>query len=777
MTRVAILWHMHQPFYQDLVTGEHILPWVRLHALKDYFGMAALLREFPDVKVTFNLVPSLLVQLEAFAENRARDRTLDLSLVPAADLNPAQIDFMRANFFHAQRQRMIDVYPRYAELLARRASPYPVEDLRDLQVWHKLTWIDPFYMDRDDRVRRLLAKGRGFSEEDKALLREVELEILNKVIPEYRDGVARGQIEVSASPFYHPILPLLCDTDVYKRTHPEAVPSRRFTHPEDAAEQLQRAVAYHTRVFGRRPEGLWPSEGSVSDAMVPLAQAAGFGWMATDELILARTLGVTFSRDAAGHLEQPERLYAPYRVTAGGATIACAFRDHVLSDLIGFTYAGWPADRAADDFVGRLVEAGRRFEQRTGGEEAFIPVILDGENAWEHFEAGGRPFLRALYGRLSAHPALRAVTMAEGCASATRPLTGIFPGSWIDANFYIWIGHPDDQHAWAQLADARAALEAADHDAPDWMRAREEIFVAEGSDWCWWYGDDHSSAHDLEFDDLYRRHLRNAYALMGKPAPDELFVSNISGRSQIDVQTDPTALVSPRLDGAETSYFEWLGAGVLEVRETAGAMHQIERRLPLLTEVRFGFDRTCLFVRVDGRMPVDDLLADGHELSLKFLSPAGVRFSASQRASGPRLNHSASGLGASRSASASGLSQGVPESGLGQSASGSGPSASAFGPGRSEASFGSGLTFGFWDRVPEPPYWVSRGPGASTAAAGAVLEVGVALSDLRIEAGSPVAFFVAVYDRNGAEVERHPTLRAIELTVPDALFEARHWRA
>ena len=373
MTHVALLWHMHQPYYEDLATREHILPWVRLHALKDYYGMVAILREFPAVRMTFNLVPSLLVQLEAFAADRARDRFLELSLKPADALTPEEVDFVLANFFHAQRQHMIDLYPRYGELLARRggtaataadrraaAARFTADDLRDLQVWHKLAWIDPLYLDHDPRVRALVAKGRGFSEDDKATLRTVELELLNKVIPEYRDAAARGQIEVSASPFYHPILPLLCDTDVYRRTHPDSrMPRERFTRPGDAAMQLERAAAYHERLFGRRPVGLWPSEGSVSDEMVPLAAAAGFRWMATDELILARTLGLTFSRDGRGHVEQPERLYKPYVVRAGGAQVACAFRDHVLSDLIGFTYSGWPAEAAAEDFVLRLVEAGR----------------------------------------------------------------------------------------------------------------------------------------------------------------------------------------------------------------------------------------------------------------------------------------------------------------------------------------------------------------------------------------------------------------------------------
>src|SRR5262249_24343593 len=234
-------------------------------------------------------------------------------------------------------------------------------------------------------------KGGGFSEPDKRRLREVELEILNRVSPEYRAAAARGQIEISASPFYHPILPLLCDTDVYLRTHPTSrMPRQPFRHPADAAEQLELAAALHERLFGRRPVGLWPSEGSVSDAMVPLVAAAGFQWMATDELILARSLGATLSRDGRGHVEQPERLYVPYIVRAGGASVACAFRDHSLSDLIGFTYSGWDAERAAEDFVTRLAEAGQRYRERTGGGEALIPIILDGENAWEHFAGGGR---------------------------------------------------------------------------------------------------------------------------------------------------------------------------------------------------------------------------------------------------------------------------------------------------------------------------------------------------------------------------------------------------
>jgi len=738
MTRVAFLWHMHQPYYEDLVTHEHVLPWVRLHGLKDYYGMVALLREFPTVRMTFNLVPSLLVQLEAFAADRANDRFLEVGSKPATDLTDRDTTFMLQNFFHAHRPRMIDPHPRYAELLAKRghqpptpdeavtvARRFTIDDWRDLQVWQKLAWFDPFYLERDERVMRLLAKQRGFDEEDKRVLRTVELELLNSVIPEYRRAAERGQVELSTSPFYHPILPLLCDTDVYKRTHPDArLPRHRFMRPEDALEQLTRSVEKHERLFGARPLGLWPSEGSVSDDMVPLVAQAGFQWMATDELILARTLSTSFGRDAYGHLEQPQRLYTPYGVHTRGARVACLFRDHTLSDLIGFTYATWGAEAAAGDFIARLEEAGRRHASRTGT-EATITVILDGENAWEHFEGQGRPFLRALYRRLAEHPELQTVTMAEAASTGGPALDGIFPGSWIDANFYIWIGHPDDQRAWSQLAEARAALDqVTDGDPAALAQAREEILVAEGSDWCWWYGDDHSSEHDLAFDELYRRHLRNVYRLLGRPAPDELFVSNISRAAPLSEETAPTGLITPCFDGEETSYFEWLGAGCLEVQLLAGAMHQVTRTTPLLTGIHFGFDRDRLYVRLDTTRPARDLVAEGFELSLKFLDPAGVRVSVRR--------------GPDRAAEAA-----------------------------------------VWARPAGQADWVQQASSGLLVACGTILELGVPLG-LLAESGIPghaLEFFVAVYSAEAAELERHPGHRPIEVTVPDQRFEALNWTA
>ena len=629
MTRVALLWHMHQPFYQDLATGEHILPWVRLHALKDYWGMVALTREFPALKVTFNLVPSLLVQLEAFASGQARDRHLEVGLAPADQLSESDRQFCAEHFFHAHRARMIDPFPRYAELLSTReagrrrgnaAAAFTTDDLRDLQIWHKLVWIDPAYAELDPRVRALFAKARDFSEHDKRTLRAVELEILGRVVGEYRAAAERGQIEISTSPFYHPILPLLCDASVYSRTHPSwPPPEQPFVYPQDASEQLRRAVALHQRLFGRTPTGLWPSEGSVSDAMVPLVADAGFAWMATDEEILARSLPRSFARDAD--------LYRAYQIGSGAATVACGFRDHLLSDLVGFTYSSWDAQMAADDFVHRIAAAGERYRGQRGGEEATVFVVLDGENAWEHYEGQGRPFLRALYGRLENHPLLRTVTMAEACAGAAERLPAIHPGSWINADFYIWIGHADDRRAWGQLSRARRALEHASSvaSAEALAAAREELLIAEGSDWCWWYGDDHHSDHDREFDDLFRRHVRNIYRALGLPIPEDLFVTNITTMPPKVTVLPPTGTTVPRIDGRESSYFEWLGAGEVTPSASAGAMHQVAAVGQRIAGVRFGFGDDTLCLQIATVEPLTDSLAQGGELTVAFLEPPGTR--------------------------------------------------------------------------------------------------------------------------------------------------------
>jgi hypothetical protein len=351
----------------------------------------------------------------------------------------------------------------------------------------------------------------------------------------------------------------------------------------------------------------------VSDEVVRLIADAGLQWIATDEDILSRSLGQPM---------RPELLYRPYRVGANGPV--ALFRDHALSDRIGFHYKSWDAHAAADDFLARVRDAGRRFSEATGGAVATVPVILDGENAWEYYAGGGRPFLRALYGALERAADIQTVTMAEAAGGRVQLLESIFPGSWINGDFYIWIGHRDDHRAWDQLSAARAAFDAraGQVEAAARDRALEEILIAEGSDWFWWYGDDHSSDHDADFDDLFRRHLRNAYAALGEPIPEELFATNIStGSGPFFLQ--PSGVLSITLDGRDTSFLEWVGAVSPSLARPGGAMHEVTAAA-LIADVRVGVSRDALCLRLEAPR-LAAMLADGDASLALVLAGAEVR--------------------------------------------------------------------------------------------------------------------------------------------------------
>ncbi|HEX4643270.1 MAG TPA: glycoside hydrolase family 57 protein, partial [Candidatus Acidoferrales bacterium] len=439
---LVVLWHMHQPQYRDPATGRYVLPWTRLHALKDYWGMVRMLDEFPTVHATFNVVPSLGAQLEEYASGRFDEPWFTLAFSPADKLTSEDKTELLQRGFQVNRENMLRRWPRYAELFdwAERqgAAMFGLRDWRDLQLLSQLAWMDEEYLTRDPVVSQLSQKGADYTEADKELLRGKQLELLARVLPEYRRAQEAGQIEISTTPFYHPILPLLCDTDVARVANPSSiVPQPPFRHPEDALAQLTRARKYHERVFGRPPAGLWPSEGSVSDQALSLAAELGFRWFATDEGVLGRTLKVDFGRNDEGVPWNAHHLYAPLRVRLGEREITGFFRDHYLSDLVGFVYSRMDAGGAAEDLYRRLRTIGERVQTKG---PLTVSLILDGENAWEYFHENGREFLRQFYRRIAADGDIRALTVSEALAAAgtVNTVPGIVPGSWINANFDIW---------------------------------------------------------------------------------------------------------------------------------------------------------------------------------------------------------------------------------------------------------------------------------------------------------------------------------------------------
>jgi alpha-amylase/alpha-mannosidase (GH57 family) len=599
---LCFVWHMHQPFYKDLLSGEYRLPWTRLHALKDYYGMVHVLKDFPEIHQTFNLVPSMMVQVAEYATGKAVDPFLKCALEPSENLTREQQDFILRYFFQANVERIIHRYPRYTELYNAWMAAHRIPDrarrffdqqaFRDLQVLSQLAWFDEEFLDSDPEVRALAARGRDYSPADQALTGRKQLEILEKVLPVYREFAASGQIEISTTPYYHPILPLLCDSDIARAAHPNVPLPGRFHYPEDALCQLERARQYTRDEFGAYPQGLWPSEGSVSDEALGIAADVGFHWAATDNGVLARTLG-----QAAG----PELTYRPYVWRQGGRELRMIFRDHFLSDLIGFVYARMGAHDAAGHFLARIRENCRPL--LASGHDALVPVILDGENAWEYYDHNGRPFLRELYGMISRDPEMKALTVSEALSQVeARPLEGIFPGSWINANFDIWIGAEEDNRAWDYLLRARQTYEQAVNgekastiSGEARRLAYEELMIAEGSDWCWWYGPEHDSANRPEFDRLFREHLANVYRALQLAPPEELSRPILHVESK-DLHVPPTARIKPRIDGEVTSYFEWMGAGMYRADARSGAMHG---KKFVIRELYYGSDGKNLYVRLD----------------------------------------------------------------------------------------------------------------------------------------------------------------------------------
>lgn len=633
--QVTFLWHMHQPFYRDPLSGMYDLPWAYLHGVKDYFDMAAIVEEIEGARVVFNLVPSLLEQIIDYADGTAVDPYLAHCAMAPADMSAEQRLFVLDSFFSANRERMIDPYPRYLELrymfgngnhssAADRLRSVGDQDILDLQVWFYLAWTGEAARRRYPELAGLYSKGRGFTADDKQLLLDTHRSILKEIIPLYRRLQEEGNAELSVSPFFHPILPLLCDTGIALASTPRAdLPRPRFHCPEDARAQVARGLEYFKDVFGFVPKGMWPSEGSVSDEALAILAGCGLEWAASDEGILAASL-------PEGLAARKKNLYHPYSFSRDGKEIALLFRDRQLSDLIGFTYSRWKTDRAVNDFVQRLLSV-----RMTVPDADLVTVVLDGENAWEYYPENGYGFLSSLYREIGKSRLLEFATPSDDRIreSARRSLGHVHPGSWINANFGIWVGHPEENRAWEHLHHARTAAITRNPKVAELLASGtgtactpggeaalaesicRSLYAAEGSDWFWWYGDDHFSPHSDHFDRLFRNNLINVYLLLGMDVPVELYQS-IKHVTPAGLVRRPSTLITPQLNGIVDDYFEWHGAGLFDLSRQSSAMHAGES---LLQCFFYGYDRDYFYVRVDGSSPLDKVLLPDDLLRLHLL--------------------------------------------------------------------------------------------------------------------------------------------------------------
>ena len=736
---VAFVWHQHQPYYVDDVAGFNPMPWVRLHGTKDYWGLAMHLAEVPEMRATINLVPSLVQQIRGYTEHGQQDEHLRVSRLPADGLSEADGCYLLDAFFMASPDQMIRPFRRYWELYQQRGlhvdSPeralrrFSTRDIIDLQCWNNLVWIHPIAFEKDPDLAEFRRQGGHWTEDQKQWLLDKQMEILSEVIPLHRKLAESGQVELTTTPFFHPILPLLIDKRLARMAMPGVnLPKRLEGYAEDAAEQIRRAVAYHTEVFGSPPVGMWPSEGSVAQQIIPLVAEAGIEWIASDEEILSRSTDGWVSRDGQGMVQHPEMLYTPWRLEEAGHGLSMIFRDHALSDQIGFHYQRYHPDQAADDLVGKLEAIGRATEAHSAHAPTLVSIILDGENCWEYYPNSGVDFLRSVYHRIARHPRMHGVRVRDHLAKhpPQHRVGHLFAGSWISHNFGIWIGHPACNRAWDLLSATREVLvsqaarsaaaksEAAKEElTPAKLKqAWEELFIAEGSDWFWWFDDRHSSAQDALFDELFRKHLQNVYTLLGLEPPVELQKPVGGDRRHVAPYSQPTALLDVKVDGRET-YFEWLNAGVYNASTGRGTMNMAESQR--IEKVYFGFDGERLLLRFDVPGAVRDRLADVDQLRIAFYEPVGFELLVS-----------------------------------------------APGSARPAARL-------FHNDVP-----VSS-PGIE-AAAGTILEIAIPWRSLAAAPGAAVQF-VAELSMKEQSIERVPHEGAIETSVPSPDFELMMWQA
>lgn len=591
---VALIWHQHQPVYfKDPDTGIYARPWVRVHATKDYLDMVTMLDDYPDVKATFNLTPSLIRQLDDISAG-AKDAYWVLSEKSAADLTDDDKAFILERFFDANR-KIIERFPRYQELLDMRDGgiAYSESDFRDLQILFNLAWTDPDWL-AEAPLNELVAKGRDYAESDKVILFDEHLRLTQAVIPAHAERQASGQIEITMTPYAHPILPLLIDSDVAAVAMPDATLPTRFSYPEDALAQVQRGVTFYEEHFGLAPRGMWPAEGSVSPAIIEMVADANIQWIATDENVLARSLPEIgdFTRNSADTVQQADQLYRPYQLTGeDGGQVAVLFRDHILSDRVGFEYSGTPGQQAADDMLARLNAIQAQLAAEGASGPNLVTILLDGENAWEHYDNDGKEFLHAMYRGLSDAPNLITVTPSEYLAmtEAPRPLENLWPGSWVTPDFATWIGEWEENEGWEYLRQTREAVETAlPNLSPEVQeQVMDLMLIAEGSDWFWWYGADQNSGRDEDFDLQFRDYLGQIYGLIGVEAPETIAAPIIPAVPQAP-DSDAKGPLTVNLDDTLAAD-EWRDAAVYNLTNEGG----------LVGVVRYGFDGDNLLLRLD----------------------------------------------------------------------------------------------------------------------------------------------------------------------------------
>ncbi len=576
---LSFFWHMHQPDYRGS-DGVMSMPWVFLHAIKDYYEMPWLMSQYAGLKATFNLSASLIEQLKLYVQPLKYDYFLSLWAQHPSQLSSSQREWLIKLCTTTQYETMVRPIERYCELYDK--NHFSEDELIDLEVVFMLAWCGNALRLHNILVKELFLKQRGYTQEDKAALLETLTLFVQEILPYYATLQKEGRISVSTTPYFHPILPLLIDMENGQRANSSTpLPQGFYSLRDDAIEHVKRSIALYETTFGCKPSGFWPAEGAVDEKSLGVYKEHGIKWIATDEAILHKSL-----QNDASSLR-----YKPYRYEE----VAIAFRDHGLSDLIGFEYRHMEGAKASAHFMQELERIA------THEENPYVSVIVDGENAWEFYPNNGWDFFTSLYETLSASTWCKSVNMDEvSQIKGIEVLEHLAPGSWIHGTYDTWVGHDEKNRAWELIFQTRRELEhyAQIHEITETMRYH--LLASQCSDWFWWYGEDHVTEFSAEFDVLFRDHLIEIYRLMGKAIPSHFFDPINGSHGTKPSWVKPKNTISPRVNGERSSFFEWIGCGTIDETQSFSTMDRL--RGPA-ESIYYGFDEENVYVALKGKAP------------------------------------------------------------------------------------------------------------------------------------------------------------------------------
>lgn len=597
---LAIYWHMHQPVYE--IEGTYLMPWSRLHAVKDYLDMVLFLERFPNLKLNIDLVPALVDTLIDY-ENGAHDIHSELTVADVSKMSDEEKTFVLNNFFSPKFETMLYRSKNYSDLFQKRfaddacsPSDFTNQEISDLMALFNLVWIDPIHDKRFPRLQELWEKQYNYTLEDRIEIIDYHRKIISEIIPTYKKLIKEGRIELTASAYHHAILPILIDMKNTLKYAPttESLP-QTLGMKDYAVWQVRKALDRLESVFGVRPKGFWPPELCLDSKTLNVLAKEGIEWTISDEGILSSSINYDFVRDFKGNLNDPYHLLKVYKYQTKTSPMNIIFRDRSIPNLINFEYGGMNPKMAANDLYDKIKIIQSKLLV-SPDDSHLLTIALDGENCWENYENDGNDFLENIYNALENDDTLETVLISDYIKhdKHKKQLNKIYSGSGIDKTFKYWIGDSTKNIAWAYVAKAKEMLDdyASKNPLSDKIDvARSELMITQGSDWYWWYGEPNNSGQDFVFDYMFREHLKNVYLVLGREVPEYLDESLIKS---IELPFKrPHRTISPRMDGLSSSDDDWYNSGLISLLD--GPVHRENKNID---KINFGCDDKNIYFRL-----------------------------------------------------------------------------------------------------------------------------------------------------------------------------------